>query len=209
MYPLIEFMSDDSDQPVAAIVQGRASAIACGRQTDCGGFIDQLLLDHTETGADANTVANPDANEFRSGRMRVRRHVPAHLIGLVSRRPTVLTQLSVRDNLALLEPAGPARPRFWRSVEQALDETGLLAGVDLSYLGGNLPWPLQVEINFLQMWLRHPECLLFDRVYDHEDSDRLLHLPELFRRRYPLRAVCYLQRTALPAGLAVTDVVHL
>lgn len=196
MYPLIEFTGDDGSEH--ALMQGRVSAIACARRTDCGAFIDQLLLpDHG------------DASEFHVGRHRVRRKVAVHDIGLVSRKATVLGQLSVRDNIALLEPAGPARKRFWRAVDQALEDTGLLAGVDPGYIASALPWHMQVEINFLQMWLRHPECMLFDRVYEHDDADNLLHLPALFRRRYPLRAVCYLQRGPLPAGLGVTDVVHL
>lgn len=197
MYPLIEFIPDDG-QPAAAIMQGRTSAISCARRTDCGAFVDQLLLPEQE-----------EDNEFHLGRHRVRRRLAVHQIGLVSRKATVLGQLTVRDNLALLEPAGPARKRFWRAVDQALADTGLLAGVDPHYPVAGLPWHMQVEINFLQMWLRHPECMLFDRVYEHDDSDSLLHLPALFRRRYPLRAVCFLQRTAWPSGLGVTDVVHL
>ena len=196
MYPLIEFIADDGSEH--ALMQGRISAIACARRTDCGAFVDQLLLPEQE-----------DDGEFHVGRHRVRRKGAAHQIGLVSRKATVLGQLSVRDNIALLEPAGPARKRFWRAVDQALEETGLLGGVSPGYIVSDLPWHMQVEINFLQMWLRHPECMRFDRVYEHDDADSLLHLPTLFRRRYPLRAVCFLQRGALPAGLGVTDVVHL
>jgi hypothetical protein len=196
MYPLIEFTGDDGSEH--AVMQGRVSSITCARRTDCGAFVDQLLLPENE-----------GDSEFHVGRHRVRRRVAAHQIGLVSRKATVLAQLSVRENIALLEPAGPARMRFWRAVDQALEDTGLLAGVDPGYIVSGLPWHIQVEINFLQMWLRHPECMLFDRVYEHDDADNLLHLPALYRRRYPLRAVCYLQRGALPAGLGVTDVVHL
>lgn len=196
MYPLIEFTGDDGSKH--AVMQGRVSAITCARRTDCGAFVDQLLLPEHD-----------DDSAFHVGKHSVRRKVAVHQIGLVSRKATVLGQLSVRDNIALLEPAGPARQRFWCAVDQALDDTGLLAGVAPGEIVSGLPWHLQVEINFLQMWLRHPECLLFDRVYEHDDADSLLHLPMLFRHRFPLRAVCYLQRGALPAGLGVTDVVHL
>ncbi|MES2263941.1 MAG: hypothetical protein V4724_35935 [Pseudomonadota bacterium] len=200
MYTLIDFIPDDADAQQISIVQGRASAIACARRAECSAFIDHLLLP-----ADAAMEA-----EFHAGRHRVRRHLPVRAIGLVSRKPTVLAHLSVRENIGLVEPRGAARRHFWQAVDAALDETGLLADIDPETEVASLEWHTQVEINFLQMWLRQPECLLFDRVFEHDDGDALLHLPSLFRARFPLRAVCYLQqRGALPAALGVTDTVHL
>jgi len=42
---------------------------------------------------------------------------------------------------------------------------------------GSLTWTGQVELNFVQAWLREPECLVFDHVFDHDDSAALLRLP--------------------------------
>lgn len=195
---LLEFFLDDAAAPAASLRQGRVSAIGFAGAAERGAFVDRLFL----CGEDG---AAPEP-AFTLGRHRCLRRLPLHQIGLVSRAPTVLGQLSVRDNLGLVEDRPGRHGAFWPALGQALWATGLLAGIGLDTRAGALPWTSQVELNFLQVWLCEPECLMFDQLFDEDDAAALLRLPALFRRRFPLRAVCHLrQRGALPAALGVTD----
>lgn len=199
---LIDCFPQDGIEVGACVMQGRVSALRFARRHDRIAFVDRLFL------GDAGDQG-PPAPEFVAGPHRWRRRLALPEIGLVARVPTVLARLSAQENLGLVESRVRVGGPFWARVERALADTGLLAGVDLGARAGDLPWRRQVEINFLQMWLIEPECLMFDQLFDQPDALPLLHLPALFRRRFPLRAICHLQQGGvLPAALGVTDVIE-
>lgn len=187
MYPLLDLCRSDEQQVFASIVQGSDSVLHFSRADDIKPFVDQLLTGPS-TGADI---------AFASGarRFTARRHVDAARIGLVSDQPTLLRTLSVYDNLELVAHRldHVAAQPFHARVLQAMEETGLLAEINLARTVDLLPWPVQIEITFLQAWLVEPQWLIFDSVFEHADSAALTQLPLLFRRRHPLRAITYLQ----------------
>ncbi|WP_020651788.1 hypothetical protein [Massilia niastensis] len=196
--PVLFELSAGGAAPVA-VLQGATCALAFARQRDRAAFVELLLL-----GADAGG-APPE--RFQVGRWECRRRVAAGRIGLVSQQPHLFLRLSVFDNLAL---ADDGAPRFAERLARCLAETGLLADVDPRQPAATLDWTRQVQLNFVQAWLREPECLLFDAVFDHDDGAGLLDLPRLFRSRYPFRAVCHLAPAGrLPAALGVTEIIDI
>lgn len=179
--------------PVHAVLQGAHAAVTFARKRDRARFLERLLL-----GADAR---------FPAGAWECRRHVGASRLGLVSHVPHLFGRMSVADNLAL---ADDGRPDFGARSRRCIGETGLLAGVDPRQPAGTLAWAQQVELNFVQAYLREPECLVFDHVFDHDDSAALLPLPGLFRTRFPFRAVCHLEQAGrLPASLGIQDLIDI
>lgn len=190
MYPLLEIAHDRNVSEFEAIRQGGCSALCFGQDQDRERFIDMLLLEERRH-------PRHDADLRLSERtIRLRVHMPSDRIGLVSASPTLLGHLSAHENLELVSDQVPCANggHFSASLRKALRETGLLSGVELSRKAEDLPWATQVEINFLQAWLREPEWLWLDGVFDHEAGRQLSHLPILFRQRYPLRAICHLGR---------------
>jgi len=175
------------DTPVHAVLQGAQAAVTFARRRDRAHFVEQLLLGlHTR---------------FAAGSWACRRHVDAARLGLVSHAPHLFGRMSVADNLAL---ADDGRPDFAARSRRCVEETGLLAGVDPRQPAATLGWAQQVELNFVQACLREPECLVFDHVFDHDDSAALLRLPALFRTRFPFRAVCHIEQAGrLPASLGI------
>ena len=181
------------DAPVLAVLQGAQAAVTFARRRDRARFLEQLLLG--------------DDERFPAGSWTCRRHLQATRLGLVSHAPHLFGRMSVADNLAL---ADDGRPDFAARSRRCIQETGLLAGVDPRQPAASLGWAQQVELNFVQAWLREPECLVFDHVFDHDDSAALLRLPALFRTRFPFRAVCHLEQTGrLPASLGIEDIIDI
>lgn len=196
---LIDF--EHAGQPVAeaALLQGAQCALTFARRRERDAFCERLLLG---AAADASAPAR-----FPAGGWHCRRHLPAARFGLVSHAPHLFARMSLADNLAL---ADDGRPGFAARVRRCLADTGLLAGTDPRQPAGSLPWTGQVELNFVQAWLREPECLVFDHVFDHDDSASLMRLPALFRARYPLRAICHLEQSGrLAAPLDITHVIDI
>lgn len=72
-----------------------------------------------------------------------------------------------------------------------LPELGVLR-LPLTTRVPTLGWSERVELDFAQAWLQQPEWLLFDSVFDHPGAAALQHLPTLFHRRFPLRALSFL-----------------
>lgn len=188
MYSLLEVFENGREELLHRVSQGTTCAITFARVQDQARFVDHLLIGGGEQGTTCEFLLH--------GRgLRLRKHVSASQIAVVARVPTLLGQSSVRDNIAL---AGTYSRQgvvgFGQRVHRAMRETGLLDGVDLDVPASTLSWPLQVEANFLQAWLREPQWLLFDGVYDHEEAKTVDNLPSLFTRRFPLRSICYLGR---------------
>lgn len=176
------------DAPRHAVLQGAQAAVTFARKRDRARFLEQLLL-----GLEPR---------FAAGGWECRRHVDATRLGLVSHALHLFGRMSVADNLAL---ADDGRPDFAARSRRCVQETGLLAGVDPRQPAATLGWVQQVELNFMQAYLREPECLVFDHVFDHDDSAALLRLPALFRTRFPFRAVCHLEQAGrLPASLGIS-----
>lgn len=196
---LVDFEHDGHPVAGAALLQGAQCAIAFRRRRERKAFSEALLL-----GA---APATGEPARFAAGAWQCRRHLPAARFALVSHAPHLFARMSVADNLAL---ADSGRPGFAARVRRCLFETGLLAGFDPRQPAGSLPWTGQVELNFVQAWLREPECLVFDHVFDHDDSAALLRLPALFRARYPLRAICHLEQAGrLATPLGITHVIDI
>ena len=174
--------------PEHAVLQGAQAGVTFTRRRRRARFLEQLLL-----GLESR---------FAAGSWECRRHVDASRLGLVSHAPHLFGRMSVADNLAL---ADDGRPDFAARSRRCVQETGLLAGVDPRQPAATLGWAQQVELNFVQAYLREPECLVFDHVFDHDDSAALLRLPALFRTRFPFRAVCHLEQAGrLPASLGIS-----
>ncbi len=195
---LIDFASAHGPVPNAVLLQGGECALAFSRMRERERFVEQLLLGPSPEHGPAR---------FAAGSWQCRRHLPAGRFGLVSHAPHLFARLSVADNLAL---ADDGRPGFMARARRCLQDTGLLAGVDPRRPAGTLDWAGQVELNFVQAWLREPECLVFDHVFDHDDSAALMRLPALFRRRFPFRAICHLEQNGrLAAALGVRHIIEI
>lgn len=199
---LIDFEHGGRPVPGAVLLQGGQCAFSFGRRREREQFSEGLLLG-----------ASPDDGpaRFAAGAWQCRRHLPAARLGLVSHAPHLFARMSVADNLAL---ADDGRPGFAARLRRCLHDTGLLAGSDPRQPAGTLPWTGQVELNFVQAWLREPECLVFDHLFDHDDSAALLRLPALFRARYPFRAICHLEQAGrlapqLATRLGLTHVIDI
>ena len=199
MYSLLDIFSADAGGASTSVLQGSDSALCFRREQDRMAFVDQILIRHRD--GDMRGDEHDGDRDFQlkrnEGNIHARIHLPAKRIGLVAQRPTLLSQLSAWENLGLIADQLEYTDglTFPTRLRRAVQETGLLQGVDLGRRIESLPWTVQVEINFLQAWLREPEWLLFDNLFEHEESASLSHLPALFRRRYPLRAMCHLGRT--------------
>ncbi|WP_342120830.1 hypothetical protein [Pseudoduganella sp. OTU4001] len=187
MYPLLEFYRDG--QHLGTVRQGSQSLLRFRHAAHCRDFLEQLL-------AARRTSFHVDGIDCRL-------KVAPGLFGLLSATPTVLGGLSLRDNLGLAVPQEPADLLDAR-IAHARTVTGLLAGIELARRTDSLDWRQRLELNLLQVWLRAPDCLLCERLLDGGRGSALEGLPALFRQRYPLRAVCYVQHgpARLPPGLA-------
>jgi len=195
MYSLIDFFQSATQTVHESVRQGSATAICFARKADRMAFVDRIF-----------------SSPAGGGRHRIELHIAPVRIGLVSHQPTLLHSLSVMENLSLLQEqlTGKGRKTFARQVDDALAETGLLPDVDLDATIGSLSWGDQVEVNFLQMWMREPEWLVFDDLFQDEESEPLRRLPALFRRRFPLRAISFLgQKGHMPHDLETDMTIEL
>lgn len=173
--PLLEFL-DAEGQVEGEILPGENVCVVVPESRDIGALVDELML--------------PAA----SAPARLRHGVGGRNPGLVCHEPLLLAELGLRENLALVagQAHQPLQRDFDGRVAEALTRTGLLDGVDLEVPAGTLPWTTRVEASFIQAWLKEPQWLLFDRVFNHPAGAGVAHLPGLFRRAFPLRTVCYL-----------------
>lgn len=200
MYALMSIYDEVTHAHWGTVAQGSTTAMVFRDDAVRQAFIDQLFIHHRMQKRSNYVVPLGDKI------WQITLALPADRMGLLSVEPTVVSVLSVMDNLHLVahDVAKRSTLPFEILLERAKRETGVLSQVNLARIAGELTPAERLELNFLQIWLCEPECLVVDRLFDSVDVDLPLRLVGLFQRRYPLRAICVLGQT-LPLALGQLD----
>ncbi|GAB6197485.1 hypothetical protein PAGU2595_028170 [Lysobacter xanthus] len=173
--------AEAGDGAVQAVPRGSVGRIGIDDPTMRRAFVDALAL-----------APRPAAPWLAGARTAWRLHVgPAPeavaVIGPIVERamdPTVHECVELAREHRAGDRAAPSPP------------AGLLVGIAPETPISALDWVRRVELDFLGAWLREPEWLLIDGVFDDPRAADVAHLPALFHRRFPLRTITFLGRTA-------------
>ena len=176
LYPLLVARSGEGR--VQVLPQGTV-----GRIEFSGALVRRAFVDLATTAqrTAATTLAGTD------GAWTLEFAAAASAVAVVAGAQERATDRSLRE---CLELAGAGRRDRGEDLP-ALPDLGVLrlpAATRVPTLG----WAERLELDFAQAWLQQPEWLLFDSVFDDPGSGPLHHLPALFHRRFPLRALSFI-----------------
>lgn len=182
------------DAPAPAVLLARGAGGASGR-IGCGtvgriGFQDVATRARFVELAAIAPRPRPAVLDAAGERWMLDFHVDPGAVAVVTAGAEAVGGQRVRD---CLELAAATARRGHRAVARCLADHAMAGLADLPVR--SLQPQQHVQVQFLQAWLREPEWLLFDGVFDAPAPPVLSQLPQRFADRFPMRTLSFLGRS--------------
>ncbi len=187
---LLQFSATETTAAIT-VSAGETVEIICRRAVERRALVDKLLfplaVDHLK---------------------QVSVHLEAANIGVVSNPPLLISDLTIERAMEM-----GAFPDSLKDKLYALNQADWdidMSEKSLQEYVGDIGLERQLHINFAMALLRNPKMLVIDGLLDDQSKNvkaLAAHFEDSYRRRFPLRTVCYLVDEACEAGDDVRRIV--